>query len=83
MGGGAGIDTVKLILSFVDFRQRGNAMLALSTRTTIADIYECFIQSWVMGGKSWIRKIIPDWGLGNYRADAAEFLFNSTALLPN
>ena len=49
--GGGGMDTVKLILSFVNFGHRGHAMRALSTRATVADLQAQFIRSWLLNAR--------------------------------
>ena len=72
--GGGGIDTAKFILSYVGFKQRGDAMRALATRATVADVQAQFIRSWVMGGhdKSRYGDEFP----------AANALLESPALVP-
>ena len=71
---GGGIDTVKFILSYVGFKQRGDAMRALATRATVADVQAQFIRSWVMGGREKNR-------YGN-EWSAAFVLLGSSALVP-
>ena len=72
--GGGGIDTAKFILSYVGFKQRGDAMRALATRATVADVQAQFIRSWVMGG--------CDKGQYGRDVSAARALLESPALVP-
>ena len=75
---GGGMDTVKLILSFVSFWSRGSAMRALSTPANVAAMHGHLFESFCQGGEDEGKNLVPTPRL----IGAGEFLLRSAALVP-